>query len=352
MSREGLPGGALSAVLFGLLVVLPVALSAPAAAADPGQIDHADLSTSSRFQGLGGPVTVSARLYVASDPHRTLFVTNLKVELSAQDGFTVDEGENPVMRDSLEVPATAGFFVATFSWTLTASRVGDFTLVANVTSASSGGARAEANVTVREGVVLGRTLLQPLRPTTADTLVFTVPSSSGFDDPNVTVNVTLYVFQSVATVRPVSATGAVVRLWTPENVPRNELGTALRMAGSNGTYSYAIPPLSRGTLIYWVFAETAYSNVTSAPTRVFVEDPGTTAAVQWVALAAVASLVAAGVYIVLYDPFGQRPASGSIHNSPDRMRFSLVLLAIGTALVAVAVLAGAATGLWRWFGYL
>lgn len=352
MRRKRVPRAGLAAALLALLVALPVALCAPAAAADPGQIDHADLWTSSRFQGLGGPVTVTARIYVASDPHRTLFVTNLKVDLTFQDGFTVAEGENPVMRDSLEVPASVGFFVATYSWTLKAARVGDFPVVANVTSDSSGSAHAQANVTVREGVVLGRTLLQPLKPTTGDTLVFSVSASSGFDDPNVTVNVTLYVFQSVATVRPISATGSVVRLWTPENVPRNELGTPLRMSGSNGSYTYSIPPLSRGTLIYWVFAETAYSNVTSAPTRVFIEDPGTTAAVHWGGLGAIASLVAAGVYIVLYDPFGRRPAAGSIHNSPDRMRFSLALLALGVALVATAALAGAATGLWRWFGYL
>ena len=297
-------------------------------------------------------MTVTATLFALSDPHRTVFLTDLNLSLHFGAGFALVAGENPRAVASLEVPPTAGLYAASFTWTLRATKTGDFTLRVTVQSAASSPPPAFVNVTVREGVVLGTPRLEPLKPTTVDRLIFSVPASSGFNDPNVTVNVTLFVFESFSTEKAVSATGSRLRLWTADKSERVVSGTPLKMSGSNGTYTYSLASAPRGTLIWWVFAETPYSNVTSAPSRVFVQDPGTTAAVQWGALATVTGLLAAALFMILYDPIGHRQAKGSAHNSPDRVRVCLVLLSVGFAFVAIATLAGAPQGLWRWFGYL
>jgi len=336
-----------SLALFPFLGLIPAA-----SAAGPGEIDHVDLRASSRFQGLGGPVEVNATLFIGSDPHRTVFVTNLNVTLDFGQGFKLVAGENPRTVPSLEVNATVSLYEASFAWTLRAEREGDYTLQVTVTSDGSSPAPAAVNVTVRKGVVLGTPRLEPLRPTTSDALVFSVAASSGFDDPNVTLTVTLYVFESPATEKAVSVNGSRLRLWTADKSERIVQGTPLPMRGQNGTYTYALPRAPRGTLIWWIYAETPYSNTTAGLSRIFVQDPATTAAVQWGALASMTALLAGALFLILYDPVGHRPAKGWAHNSPDRVRVCLLLLAVGFAFVVAATLTGAPAGLWRWFGYL
>jgi hypothetical protein len=338
-------------IVFGLIAFVLPNPGAQAVAA-PGQIDHADLSTSVRYQGLGGPVVVTATLYAGSDPHRTLFVTDLNVNLDFGSGFALLAGENPIVVPSLPIQPSAGLFAKSFSWTLNATSSGDWPFHLNVSSASSGSAKAEAVVQVRAGVVLGKTTLQPGAPTTGDPVRFSVTASSGFDDSNLTLNVSLCFYETGATVKPLSATGRVLRLWTPDNVPWTVAGSCLPMSGGNGSFVYVAPPRPRESMVYWIFAETAINNVTSAPVRVFVEDPGTTAAVLWGALGSVATITAGALYAVMYDPFGRKPAKGSLHNSPDRTRVSFALLTVGIAILTAAVVSGAAVGLWRWFGYL
>jgi hypothetical protein len=208
--------------------------------------------------------------------------------------------------------------------------------------------------------VLGKVALQPGTPTTALNLSFAVPAASGFDDPEVLLNVTLYVHQSgSSTIRPASAAGNTLRLANADRSWSFVLGTPLRMEpAGGGTYAYDAPPLARGTLVYWVHAEARLSNgtvlgvATTAPIKVFIQDPSVTAAVYWATVGAMTAALAAGLYIMMYDPFAGRAAAGALHNSPDRIRASLAMLIVGAAVLAAAVLAGAAEGLWRWFGYL
>ncbi len=345
------------AALFALVALVlanALALGAPpsAAAALPGEIDHVEIETSSRNQGLGGPVTVTATLYVASDPHRTLSLDGLNLTLDHGSGFRLVEGENPRLFASLQVPSSSDFFKPSFVWALNASQVGDYTLTVLVASASGGSGRASADVSVRVGPVLGKITLQPGSPTTSSALTFAVPASTGFDDPAITLNVTLYVFQSPWTPKPLSATGPVLRLQRADKTPWHEIGSGVPMSSENGSYTYASAPVGRGSLVYWVYAQTIYGSVTSSPTLVFIEDPGVTTGVFWGAVGSVTAVLAGAFFTLLYDPYGQRPARGSLHNSPDRVRVSLVILGAGAGILALAAASGAAAGLWRWFGYL
>lgn len=347
--KIGHPGASQSVRLAALalaLLVLPALLPA-ADAAEPGSIERVELSVNPRVQGIGGPVTATARVLVASDPHRNLFVNDLRVELTFGAGLTLAEGENPIVRSSVEIPPTVNLYAITFSWLLSTAAIGPENISVNVTTAAAGGGLNQSTVTVREGVVLGLMTLSPASPTTQTSLNFRLPVSSGFDDPDIPLNVTLFVHENPALVAPASANGSRLRLTSGEVVS----GVRLKMDGDDGSYTYSIPPQPRGTLIYWVFVETPYNNVTSAPTRVFVADPGVSTAVSGGMLAAILAVIAVAVAFIILDPWSRRPALGSIHNSPSRIRLSLALFAVGAVVFTAAVAIGAVVGLWRWFGY-
>ena len=342
-----------------LLVSLPFVAPAALAAAGPGQVDHAELAVSFRNQGLGGPVVVTATLFIGSDPHRLLYVEGLTLNLTVPTGLGVVEGENPRVFPAFPVPASAAFYAPTFSWTLNSTQVGNFELLLQVSSAAAGSAFASANVSIREGPVLGKVTLQPGSPTTTSTLDFAVPARTGFDDPDVLLNVTLYVYQTTSSIKPASATNNTLRLANADRSWSFVVGTPLRMEAAGGeVYAYSAPPLARGALVYWVYAEARLANgtvlgtSTTAPVKVFIEDPSVTAGVYWGALISITVIFAASLYVMMYDPWARRPAEGTLHNSPDRIRVSLALLAIGAVFLALAFLTGAAVGLWRWFGYL
>lgn len=332
----------------------------PAAAAlSPGQIDHAELATSLRNQGLGGPIVVTATLYLGADPHRLLYAENLALNLSLPDGLRVTDGENPRVYAAFPIPASAQYYQATFAWTINSTRVGDFRLNLAVTSTSAGSADAFTNISVRVGPVFGKVNLQPGSPTTSTPLVFAVPVATGFDDPQVLLNVTLYVYQTTESIKPASATNNTLKLSNADRSWNFVLGTPLRMSDAGGgNFVYNIPPIARGALIYWVYAEARLSNGTvlgsgtTSPIQVFIQDPGVTAAVYWGAFGAIAAVFAACLYAMFYDPRGRKAAVGALHNSPDRVRFGLALVAVGATVFMLAFLTGAAVGLWRWFGYL
>jgi hypothetical protein len=332
-----------------LLALFSVPVGAPlAGATEPGVIDHVDFSVAPRLQGVGGPVTATARIFVGTDPHRNLFVNDLRVEIAFGSGLNLTEGANPVEVAAVEVPPTVNLYVITYSWLLSTTAVGVQNLSLRVTSAAAGGDNRSANVTVREGVVLGMTALTPPAPTTQTALRFRVEVSSGYDDADLPLNVTLFVYGNSIMVAPASANGSRLRLSTGEVVS----GVRLRMEGENGSYAYTVPAQPRGTLIYWVLVETPYNNVTSEPTRVFIADPNVSAAVSGGALAAVVGAALAAAGAIVYDVWGRKPATGSLHNSPERIRLSLALLAVGITLFALSALLGSIAGLWRWFGYL
>jgi hypothetical protein len=347
-----------------MLLAAPLlpALLAPAAwaAVIPGQIDRVELAPSLRNQGLGGALVLTATLFVGSDPHRTLFLEGLNLTLSFASGLDVVEGENPRRVDSLPIPPSADFYAAPFAWTFNSTRVGDYTVNLTVTSTAGGSAAASTNVSIRVGPVLGKVVLTPGSPTTTTPLEFSVQAVSGFEAAEVLLNVTLFVYQSPTSIIPASATNGTLKLANADRSWTFVKGTPLKMEDKGGgNFVYAVPPLARGALIYWVYAEARLDNgtvlgtpPTSAPVRTYVEDPGVTAAVFWGALGSVTAVLAAALYLTFYDPFGRKAAVGALHNSPDRVRAGLVMLAAGSAVLALAFAAGAATGLWRWFGYL
>jgi hypothetical protein len=349
-------------LVLSLLLAPSVAaiVAGPAAAAViPGQIDRVELASSLRNQGLGGPFVLTATLFVGSDPHRTLFVEGLNLTLSFDAGLSIVSGENPRRVDALAVPPSADFYAVPFAWTFNSTHVGDYTVNLTVSSTSGGGASAAVNVSIRLGPVLGKLILSPASPTTTTPLNFSVAASSGFEAAEVHVNVTLFVYQSPTSVKPESATNGTLRLANADRSWTFVKGTPLRMDPEGGdAFGYTTPPLGRGALIYWAYAEarldngTVLNSTTSQPTSVFIQDPGITAAVFWGATASVTAVLAGALYVMFYDPFGRKPAVGALHNSPDRVRAGVVILLVGLAVFSAAFALGAATGLWRWFGYL
>ena len=103
--------------------------------------------------------------------------------------------------------------------------------------------------------------------------------------------------------------------------------------------------------MYWVLAQTPHSNVTTRPVRVLIEDPAISGAVSTGALVAVSGVAIAGGAYLVVDPARKKPAKGFIHNSPDRVRLALVVLAIAVTTFGIAVAMGALQGLWVRLGY-
>jgi len=215
-------------------------------------------------------------------------------------------------------------------------------------SDNAGGGNATATVLVREGIVLGKVAGPSGTPSYTDTLTFSVNVNSGFDHETVPLNVYLMVYQSNASIKPASANGTRLRLSSGETVS----GAALPMNFVNGSYRFEVPGQPRGTLIYWVYAETPYSNATSAPARVLIKDPGISTAVVYATMAVVIGIAAVGIGYLVFDPAGKRKPSGFIHNSPYRIRPAVMVLIIGALVLGSAVVMGSVFGLWRWFGYV
>jgi len=337
-------------VLIGAAAAL-LALAAGAHAADPGQLESISLAVTPAAQGIGGPFEAVLTAKFATDPHATLRVTNLTAEITVPPGLTLlpppQSDENPARRAQVDLPPTQGFLTLTFRWNLTGTALGNYTLTARVTTDASGGGSRTQNVTVRPGIVIGQVVATPASPTVSDPLRFEVPVTSGYDESTSTLEVWLFIYQTSAPVHPASANGSALRLTSGETVR----GAGFPMRAENGTYRFDIPAQARGTLIYWVNAQTPHSNTTTKAVRVLVEDPGVSGAVSAGALAAVLALGAAGTAYIIWDPAGRKPAAGSVHNSPDRVRMAMVVVAVGAAIFVVAVLAGALAGLWGRIGY-
>ncbi len=332
--------------LAAVVLFLPSAL-----AADPGQMESVDLEATPAAQGLGGPFEVTVRVEFATDPHATLIVTDLTVELSVPPGLAVvidpAYDDNPVLEARVDLPPTQSFLVRTYQWKLTAVAIGLHEVSARVTTDSSGGGDASANVTVREGIVIGQLVASPTGPTVSDALHFELPVTSGFDEATSPLQVWLYIYQSPELVHPSSANGSALQLTNGDTVR----GAGFPMEEEDGTYRYDVPAQPRGTLIYWVNAQTPHSNTTTKAVLMLVDDPAVSGAVSIGALATVLALGAAGVAYIIWDPASRKKPSGSIHNSPDRVRMALLVLAIGGAAFAAAVLTGALNGLWTRMGY-
>ncbi len=345
-------------VLLGPATFLLATPGMAAASAAPGAIDHAQLSAAPGAHAVGRPFVLTATLYFGADASQTMVVHGLNLSLTLEPGLALVQGDSPRLIESYLVPPSPPLYAAVFTWILNATRAGDFRIALAVAAASAGSTNASAPVSVREGPVLGRVTLQPATPRTAAPVSFALPVSSGFDDPNVTLNVTLFVFPAAAWLTPASAINGTLRLANADRSWTFVKGRPIPMLpGGGDTFSCAAAPFDRGALIFWVYAEarlpngTAIGAATSEPLKIFVEDPGVTAAVFWGAIGSVAAVVAAAFYVMFYDPFDRKPASGALHNSPDRIRAGLLMFVVGACLLGAAVALGAATGFWGWFGF-
>jgi hypothetical protein len=300
-------------------------------------------------QGIGGPVEAVLTVEFATDPHATLIVYNFTATLDIPAGLALTENttDNPLRRSQVDLPPTQSFLVLTVRWNLTAVALGEKTLGVTVTTQSSGGGSASANVTVREGIVVGQVKATPGHPSVHDTMSFEVGVTSGFDAETSPLEVWLYILQTSAPVKPTKAHENVVTLSNGSTV----LGAGFPMRLENGTYRYDVPAQPRGTFIYWVWAKTPHSSATTAAGRLLIEDPEVTGLVSTAALATVGALgVACGVYMV-WDPASRKKPYGSVHNSPDRVRLAMVVLLVGAVAFAAAVYMGALDGLWVRLGY-
>ena len=340
--------GRAAAILLSLAIL---ALMAPpaTAAVTPGQMNHFEFIATPRAQGIGGPFSATATVYFDTDPHATLIVYNLTLDLDVPGGLRLFPNEASSRHYSqVDLPPTVSLFVVAFSWNLTASALGNQTLGFRVSSDNAGGGNATATVLVREGIVLGKVAGPSGTPSYTDTLTFSVNVNSGFDHETVPLNVYLMVYQSNASIKPASANGTRLRLSSGETVS----GAALPMNFVNGSYRFEVPGQPRGTLIYWVYAETPYSNATSAPARLLIKDPGISSAVAYGTLAVVVGIAGVGIGYLVLDAAGKRKPSGFIHNSPDRIRPAVMVLIIGALILGAAAVMGSVFGLWRWFGYV
>lgn len=337
--------------LAGFSIASLALLAAPAAsAADPGQINALDLQVTPAAQGIGGPFEAVLTVEFSTDPHATLLVTNFTATLALAEGleFRPPTTDNPVHVAQIDLPPTQGSLVVTYRWNLTATALGAQEVSVTVTTAEAGGGADSKTVTVREGIVIGQVTATPAHPTNSDALHFEVPVTSGFDEGTDPLEVRLYIYQTTAPVKPASANGSVVRLTTGETFS----GAGFPMSADNGTYSYDVPAQPRGTIIYWVSASTPHSFATTKAERALVEDPDVTGTVSTVALVAIIGLGALCAAYVIWDPAARKPASrGTVHNSPDRVRLALVVMAVGTAILVAAALMGAFGDFWHRLGY-
>jgi hypothetical protein len=321
----------------------------PASAADPGQMESMELRATPAAQGVGGPFEVTLTVEFATDPHATLAVTNLTAHLSVPDGLTLIAGQNPVHEARIDLPPTQSYLVKTYAWTLRGDVLGNYTLNVTLTTDAAGGGGDEVGVLVREGIVIGQVTATPARPKTSEAMRFEVAVVSGFDAATSPLQVWLYVYQSPSPATPASANGSRLRLTSGQTV----LAPGFPMeAGANDTYTYTIDEQPRGTLIYWVFAQTPHSNTTTRPAKALVDDPNVSGPLTIGMLAGVSAAGAAATAYLVWDPASRRPATrGSVHNSPDRVRMGLIVLAAAVAVLAAALLMGALGQLWGRLGY-